>query len=221
MTGVTLKLLKTTYENSSDGETEIKVNVEQNTDELVDAINSFISAYNAVISEVSTDTGKNGSLSSENTLSRMASSLRATATSSVAGIGNDSYNCLALIGVTTGKIGATDKTSGSLTLDKDVLLDALSDNPSMVKAMLIGDDELGITGVMEKLKDQLDSALDVTDGYFVTRDDTFDSQVEDIENSISKKTAQLEAYQSRLTKQFTAMDQYISELQSSSSYLSS
>jgi flagellar hook-associated protein 2 len=222
LTGVTINLLKTTYADSSDGETEINVGVTQNTDSIVTAMNSFISAYNSLLLEVDSATSVGKSLHSENTLERMISSLKSTTTGAVSGIDRDSYNSLAMIGVTTGKIGSTANMNGSLTLDKDDFLESLSKNPSLVKSLLIGDgssDYGNITGIMTNLKDQLDAALDATDGYFVSKNDTYDAEMSDIEDSISKKTEQLKVYQSRLTQQFSQMDTYISQLKSSSSCL--
>ncbi|MFA6989626.1 MAG: flagellar filament capping protein FliD [Candidatus Gastranaerophilaceae bacterium] len=221
LTGLTLKLLKTTYSeaNSSQGETEINVGVKQNTDGLISAVKSFISSYNDLLSEVSTDTNVKGNLSSESTLKGMASTLRSTTSSSVSGITNDTYNSLAMIGITTGAVGSKGSINGSLTLDESIFLDAINSNPSLVKALLIGSKTANVTGVMQSLKSQLDSALDVTDGYFKDRDASYNTQISDIEDSISRKTDQLAAYQSRITKQFNAMDQYISQMKNESSYL--
>jgi flagellar hook-associated protein 2 len=211
--GLTLNLLGKTSDVV--GETaEIKINVQQNTDDASSALDSFIKSFNNITTAVTNATKTGGTLKSEFNLVRLQSGLRSTATGQVKGISSQ-YNSLASIGVTTGAVGASvSANTNNLTVDKEKFLKALNDNPEDVKALLIGDKSRGITGIMQTLKTQTESSLDPVNGYFKARSNSFDSQMSDIAASIKKKNEYLESYRKRLTTQFSQMDTYISQLKS-------
>jgi len=212
--GLTLNLLGTTSD-AVDKTSEIKINVQQNTDDLSSALDTFIKSFNNITTAVSNATKVGGTLKSEFNLVRLQSSLRSTATGQVKGISSSQYNSLASIGVTTGAIGSSVSADTSkLSVDKEKFLKALSENPEDVKALLIGDKSRGITGVMQSLKTQTETSLDPVNGYFKARSNSFDNQMSDIADSIKKKNEYLESYRKRLTTQFSQMDTYISQLKS-------
>lgn len=216
--GLTLNLLGTT--SDAEGETsEVDINIQKDTGDLIKAVEDFISKYNEISDEVSKHTSFSGNLKSESSLRRLQSDLRMTAMNNIEGL--DTYSNLASIGISTGAFGASiSDNTNHLQLDKDKLLEAISKNPNEVRALFIGDEDKGITGIMQSLEDKVESALDIENGYFRSRKDSYDSMISDIDKSITKKNEYLDSYRERLVKQFASMDQYIAQLQSQSAALS-
>ena len=215
ITGVTMNLKDTT----AAGET-ISINVDQDTDQVTNAVSDFVDKFNAVINEVDKNTATDGKLSGEYSLVSLRNVLRTTVTGLVSGL--STYDSLGMVGISTGSVGTSvDTDTKTLQLDKDAFLKALQDKPDEVKALLVGDSSQGITGVLQDLKTKVESSLDPTNGYFAARDDSFDSKISDIDNSITREQDRLKSRRDQLTKQFNQMDQYISQMQQQQSALSS
>jgi len=215
LTGLTINLKKVT----TDDET-IDINIDQDTDQLSSALDDFITKFNAMASTVTSQTAVGQTLHGEYTLVNLKNTLRSMATNRVTGL--STYNNLSMIGISTGAVGkAASDTSSTLSLDKDKLLAALQENPSEVKALLIGDSKAGITGIFQKLQDKLTTVLDPVDGYFNTKDDSINTMISNMDKSITRGEERITAYKARITKQFSDMDSYISKMQQSSSALSS
>ena len=211
--GLTINLKNTTEV----GET-IDINVEQDTDEVKEALDSFLSKYNKLINDVDSFTGKGKSLHGEYTLINIKNSIRSITTDRVDGLSD--YDSLAMIGITTGDVGKdVDDTSTNLKLDTDKLLEALQTNPDEVKTLLIGDSDAGITGIFQELEEKLDAVLDPINGYFEARDDSINATISSIDKSIARGEDRLESYREMITKQFASMDQYISQMQQQSQAL--
>ncbi len=213
LSGITINLKDVTEA----GET-ITFNVEQDTEQLTNAVSDFISKFNTVINEIDSKTKYGKDLSGEYSLVSLRNSLRMTATGSVDGLSN--YDSFGMIGISTGDIGkGTDETTNTLKLDKDKFLEALQERPDEVKALLIGDSETGTTGVLQKLESKVESALDPVNGYFAAREGSMDSQISDIDKSIIRETERLDTREEYLVRQFNQMDQYISQMQQQSQAL--
>ena len=126
------------------------------------------------------------------------------------------------IGITTGKVGTSvEADTNQFQIDKEKLVEALKTNPQAVKDLLIGNEEKGVTGVVNKLQDIINDALNTENGFFANRENTISSQISNISARIDTKTSQLESYQERLKLQFQNMEKQISKLQSQQSQMSS
>ena len=198
---------------------DVSVNVQQDTDQLVDAINTFISSFNKVIAYIDDVTdSEDGALSGDNSLNRFRNFLRTKITDLVA---NSPLYSVASVGITTGDVGSEGDPSSTLKFDKDVFLDALANNPDDVRALFLGDTDDSITGIFTTLQNYTENSLDSVDGFFATRDEALQAQISDIEDSIERAYERLEAKQDQLESQFAAMETAISQLNSQSSYLTS
>lgn len=214
LSGVTINLKKVT----DVGET-IDIDVSQDTDQISSALDDFVTKFNALVSTVDGQTAKDKTLHNEYSLVSLKNTLRSMVTGRVSGLSD--YDSLAMIGITTGKVGrATSDVSNDLSIDKNKLLDALQKNPDEVKALLIGDDSAGITGLFEKLEDKLTQVLDPVNGYFDTKDDTINSLISSIDKSITRGEDRITVYKKMITQQFAQMDSYISKMQQQGSALS-
>lgn len=212
--GLTIKLKKVTEE----GET-IKLNIEQDTEKLTNAVEDFVNKFNGVINEIDLKTGVGKDLAREYSLVNLRNDLRISSTNRVNGL--STYDSLAMIGISTGNVGkSVDESSKTLTLDKDKFLEALQERPDELKALLVGDSDNGITGILQTLEKKVESAIDPVNGYFAAREGSMNNQISDIDKSITRETERLDMREASLTRQFNQMDQYISQMQQQGQALS-
>ena len=194
-------------------ETEVgknsEVAIKRDDTSLLSSINIFVSDFNKVISQTDEATGSDGFLKGESVLNMIRNNLRSSVTSSVETEGE--YKTLASIGITTGEVGSSiDMDTDKLVVDEDVLKEALAKDPEAVKELLIGSTSGG--GVMGKLETIVDGALDPVDGYFTARDKSMSSEISDLEDTIERKTEDLEAYKLRTEARFAAMEELLASL---------
>lgn len=119
ITGVTLSL------QQAEVGTTVALSVSRNTSNTLTAINGFVSAYNSLISFVSTATATGGALANNTSLRTSARSFTSALLTDVLG---SSVTRGALIGI------ALDKT-GVLQVDQAALTNALANNPAGVKSL--------------------------------------------------------------------------------------
>ena len=217
ITGLTLTLKQTSKEDEP-----TQINITNDLKEVEDAIESFISKYNSLVSDLKNATASDGDLAYDSSLRKMITDMANTIMNIVPGL-ND-YVSFSSIGISTGSSTTTNTTtvSTSLVFDKNKFEKAMAENPEEVKKLFINNDEENPNqnGVMTKLESMIEGYLDIEKGYFATKDQSFDAQIDAHNQALTRKQNAVTAYKDRLTKQFQNMDTYISKLQSSSSYLS-
>lgn len=198
--------------------TAAKVEIDQDSASMTTAVNDFVSAFNSVMTQTSSATGKGGVLNGESVLNMVKNSIRGEVTQSATNTGN--YKTLADIGITTGAIGSSTKANTDmLVVDTDKLTKALTTDPDSVKKLLTGDD--GSSGVLGNLQSTLSNSLDASKGYFVKRNTSYEDQVSRLNDKITKMNADLTKYQAALETKFTAMDKLISNLKSQATQMDS
>lgn len=210
--GVSINLLKvsTGQENGSD---TVEINVSQDTGKLVSSINDFLSKFNEVINEVDKLTASNGALKNETGLFRLRSDFRSTISRSVEGL--STYNNFAMIGISSGSVGASVSANiKNISLDEAKFKEALEKNPDDVRALLLGDSDKGIKGIMQLLEEKTESALDIENGYFKSRKNSMEATIATMNKSIELQEQRMVKRRETLTAQFSAMDRAISEMKS-------
>jgi len=213
ITGLTINLKDVT----ETGET-ISINVEQDTGALTSAVEDFVGKFNKMVNEIDKETKRSEDLAGEYSLTSLRNSLRTNATDMVSGLSE--YNSFGMIGISTGDVGTSvDEETSTLEFDKDAFLKALQDNPSEVKALLVGDKEQGITGVLQQLESKVENAIDSTNGYFAAREDSMDATISSLDDAILREEERLENRREFLQNKFNQMDQYISQMQQQQSAL--
>ena len=225
VSGLTLTLNKVT-----DGE-DVTIGIEQDTDDLTEALSSFVDAYNQIITQTaeltkvtySTKDGETTStkaaLAFDTQLTSMMSSLKAAMTGT---FGDAGFNALSQIGIKGMAAGAslTDNTN-TLEFDKEAFLEAFSENPDGIKQFLIGDVDSGSKGILGTISTQLESNLDFESGYFAVRTESYNAQISSNNDKITRLKDSIKSYRTSLEKKFSAMDSAISSLNSQYSYLTS
>lgn len=216
LTGVVLNLNNVTATDKS-----VKVKIEQDNSQALAAVKSLISEYNNVVTKTdSVMTGDSG-LKYETSLSTIKSKMREPVSSTK--ISSGTYRTLADIGISTGKVGTTGtSTTNQLQIDETKFNEAMANDPSAVKELLIGSTtDSTTTGFAGKLKEVVEATMDNTNGYFSVKDTSIKSQVKSLNEQITRRTSSVEAYKKTLTSQFNAMDQTISKLKAQYSKISS
>ncbi len=217
--GVTINLKNLSSSNTPAG-TSIDINVEQDSDQLYNAVNDFINKFNTVISSIDSNTAIGKDLHNEYTLVNIRNSMRLMIADKVTGL--STYQNLANIGITSGAIGKSAKdTSTTISIDKSKFVEAMEKNPSEVRALLIGDSQTGIKGILQKMEEKLESVLEPTKGFFAAKKESINQSIADTDKSIKRGEERITQYKNSITQQFAQMDQYISKMQQQGSALSS
>jgi flagellar hook-associated protein 2 len=203
--GVTINLLK-----AEEG-AEFTLNVSFDSASVTTRIQNFVTEYNNMQAQLTklgnydaaSKTG--GPLLGDALLRSITQDVRRGLTSPVAGMSGD-YTALASIGITT-------TATGTLELDAAKLNKALTADPDAV-AELFGSEN----GVAARLYAQVDARL-ASGSDLDSRNTTLKREVDQIgkdKEALQLRMAQIEA---RYRKQFTALDSLLSQLQTTSSYL--
>ncbi len=211
--GVTLNLKGVS--NTEDGSSTLSV--EQDTTKLVEAVNEFIDAYNAVMSNLSEVTASGGDLHGESTLTSIRNSIRSYANGSNATNGGI-YTLLSQIGISTAEADGNNLSTDTdtLSLDEDKFLEALQENPDSVASILAGEN-----GILTHIENTVEQALSATTGYFDVKSSSLDNQISRQEDKISDEKSDIETYRARLENQFYQMEMAIAQMQQNySSFLS-
>lgn len=205
MDGITLTLKKVSTEES--GTSTLKVT--QDTSGLVEAVKSFVSAYNDVLSNVEEVTANGADLHGETSLTSLRNTIRSYATAKNSSNGGV-YSLLSEIGISTSSADGNNLNAdtNSLKLDEDKLKKALEENPESVKSILTGEG-----GVLTMMEDAVEQSLKATSGFFDVKTSTLDSDIKKMETKIKKQNTYISTYKAQLEKKFSAMETTIAQMQ--------
>ena len=203
--GVTLNLKKVSDEDSQTA----TLKVSQDSAGLVDAVKSFVSAYNEVMSKVDSVTGQGGDLHGETSLTSLQRTLRSYVMGSNTSNGGD-FKLLSQLGISTGKADGNNISTDTskLELDEAALLKALEENPSSVEAILSGEH-----GVLTMMESAVEQALSASKGFFDVKQKTLDSDITKMEEKITKQNKKIDTYKAQLEKKFSNMELMIAQMQ--------
>ncbi|WJW74582.1 flagellar filament capping protein FliD [Thiohalobacter sp. IOR34] len=169
------------------------------------SVETFVAAYNSLQSTISSL--REGSLEADSTLLSIQSSIRDEFNTTPTGL-TTSLEYLSEIGIKT-------ERDGSLTLDTSVLSDALDSDYDGVAELMANDDQ----GYAFRLEAVAKELLDI-EGVIETRTDGIDTRIDTLDDRIANMEYRLEGIEARYRSQFTALDTLLSQLQTTSNYLS-
>jgi flagellar hook-associated protein 2 len=204
--GLTLSLSKTNVDSAT------TITVSTDTSAIKTKVSALVTAYNSLNSVIKVQTAYDattqtaGTLNGDATVRSIQSQMRSILTSVV---GSGSASTLSSIGVSFQK-------DGSLALDSTKLSAALADSTKDVGAIFVKDSSS--TGIASKLATSI-SAMLGTGGLVTARTDGINSTIKSIDKRIDTLTDRLASIEKRYRAQFTALDTTISNLNSTSSYL--
>ncbi|MEO6185139.1 MAG: flagellar filament capping protein FliD [Steroidobacteraceae bacterium] len=171
----------------------------------------FVTAYNALGSQIAklrsydAATKKAGPMLGDSMLLNIETQVRRLVSGPVTGA-TSPYTTLASVGIAFG-------TDGNLALDAAKFQTAMTANSTAV-SQLFG----STNGVATQMDKYLESQLS-TSGAIAARTAGIDVQRKDLVSRQDALNARMVVYQARYQKQFTALDSMLSQLQSTSSYL--
>ena len=201
--GVNLELRATTAENSP-----VIVSVTRDREAITDALNGFVEAYNALINQTrdfgryNPDTEEAGILLGDSTLrsiqSRLAFGLQRSG-----GLEGSELTSMMDLGVRTDREGQL--SINSMTLDR-----------------ALDDDFLGVLNLVKEVSSELRSSLrgfSQFGGLLDARTDGLRTRIGDIERQRELLATRMEGREALLTRQFSAMDALVGQLQNTSEFL--
>ncbi|MFT4292927.1 flagellar filament capping protein FliD [Enterobacter sp.] len=179
----------------------------------VDAYNTLqdsfatLTKYTAVDAGTSSQDENNGALLGDSTLRTIQTQLKSLLTNSA---GGTTYKSLTQLGITS------DPSTGKLSLDSTKLEKALTDNPSAVKDLIVGDGKTtGITTTMAtKLTDWLS-----TKGIIQAAKDGVSKTLNNLTDQYNAVSDRIDATVAQYKAQFTQLDVLMTSLNNTSSYL--
>jgi flagellar hook-associated protein 2 len=174
-------------------------------------VTEFVNAFNALAKQIATlrsydaSTGKGGPLLGDAMLRGIETQLRRIISSPVPE-NTSAYNTLSSVGVTVG-------ADGNLALNATKFAAAMNANTAAV-GQLFG----ATRGVANQLNEFLDAQLSPT-GVMSSRTKNVDTRRKDLNAQKAALEVRMASFQARYQKQFTALDSLLSQMQSTSTYL--
>ncbi|HLY67015.1 MAG TPA: flagellar filament capping protein FliD, partial [Chloroflexota bacterium] len=179
------------------------------------AIQSFVTAYNAVVDTISQETAYDsttktaGIFLGDGTVDSIRSQLDSSLfieNGAQQGL-NSAFADMTTIGLTTGAVGSQPGTTNDLQFDTSTFEQALSQNPAAVSKL--------VTTVFQNfstMAQQLTQPFGVVDSAIQAQT----TQISDIQNEIDNENQFLQQYQQTLNNEFTNLETTLAQLQSQS-----
>lgn len=201
--GITIDLLK---ENEAGESTSVAVATDYTG--IKNKLQAFATAYNSIIDFFSDQ--QDADWGHDPSFRLVKSKLQGLLVSNVGG--NGTYNHLIDLGF------ESDSKTGKLSIDTDKLTDALSEGYSDVEFLLLGDDST--TGILDQFTSYLDNWTDSYDGLYAAKKSSYDTSVRSLDATIQRMELRLEQREKTLNTQFAAMEELVSSLNTTSTYIS-
>jgi len=194
------------------------VTVSSDEDTIVEDIEAFVEQFNTALNEIRELVGAEGTLRGDSGIRSIETYLVNTIFAQVPGLSGD-FESLIDIGISTGE-DFNSELPLNITLDADKFREALKSDRSGVISLFSNDDENGIA-------DQLFTFLDTatrSGGFLHERareNGTIDQQIQSTNDQIDRLEERLLQRETRLRRQFTALEQISAVYQNQAAALSS
>lgn len=202
--GVTFTLLDETTSAA-------RISIQPDTTAIQTKISSFVSAFNAVLEYVDTQTAFDseedirGAFVGDSTVRSVSQGLSMAVASAY---GSDTFRSLAEIGITT------DWETGYLEFDASTFNDAVDADAEAVSALFTSASGAG-AAILEKI----DLYIDPLDGTLTERAESIDEIIEDYNERIDEWEDRATRYEDRLWESFTNMEVILGELENTQNTL--
>jgi len=182
---------------------QVNISMTQDTSSITSAVQSFVSAYNQVINDVSSG---QSNMNGDFTLQTVEQELQSTLGTPVSGV--DPTTSLAYLA----QIGITTKSNGTLSLDTTTFDTALSNNASAV-ANLFGNSSK--TGYADRFDSLINNMLG-TNGLIPTLQSNINTNITDQTSKQTELQAQLTAMQTSYTQEYSTLNTSLESMESES-----
>ena len=198
----------------------VTIDVSTSEKSLVDAVDGFIKAYNAIVDNIDSATffdevaNTTGILFGSTEVLRVETELSNLATSGFFGLGE--FQSLEQVGIEF-------NDSEKLSLDRDKLTAALKDNPEALKTFFTKEEETldPTRGVVQEFDALIDSLAGKDNSLLSNRSDSLSDKIDGTNDRIEFLNLRLETERELLLNQFFQMESIIAQLQNSLSALNS
>ena len=184
-------------------------------------VKGFVDAYNAYqtnLSALMDYTDEAGALAGDSTARRIQSAVRGATTGQLSLSGN-TFSALSDMGITSDRYG-------QLSLNSTEFQAALSSNADDLKEFFAGatttsnlSDNTDSTGLTDNLRTIIDTYANAVTGMLVVRETRIGDSLADIADDRLEVMERMTSLEERYTKQFTAMDTLVGQLQGTSDFL--
>lgn len=198
--GVTLNLTKDAGTTT--------VTVTRDTSAITATVNKFISAYNQLNTDIRYSHAKGNKLQSDNTVVSIQNQLNGILNGATGFSATGGYDYLAQVGISR-------QTDGSLSLDAATFENKLGSNLNGVVQLFTDSTK----GVATSFYNQASNMVGVN-GLVTSRTAGLNTSIRDIDKKIEAFNIRLDIIQQRYTKQYTALNTMISNMNQTSSFLS-
>ena len=210
ITGVSLQLVGLTQV----GEADTNIQVTQDTEGTKTKLQEFVDAYNKIVDVVNKEltysgTTKDGSsLFGDSTLRQLQRTLGSNiSTNYTNGTGQTSL----------GILGIEMDNTGKLSIDSTKLDNTLSTDPRAIDNIFAGDG--GNDGVAKVLQDMVETYTQSSTGLLSSKTESLNSRIKVFDTQIERIQQSAAALGEQLNRQFAALEQAMSQLNSQQSYL--
>lgn len=219
LTGVTITVKAASVDSSS----ETTITVGPDTSSVQSDINAFVTAYNNLLSYISTEqsyTAASGSTSAsagtllgDTTTNMIRDRLSSFIRDAVGGVSG--FRHLSDLGITV-------DTDGQLEVDSDTLSAALSDHFDSVKSFFTQSaSSTASEGFASRMADTIDSWVDDTDGTVTTKTEGLQTTIDKLNDQADAMQTRLDSVEERYTAQFNALETLLATYQTTSSAVDS
>ncbi len=204
-------------------EQAILISVRQDQDKIVQQAQSFVDAFNNLITTLDnltrfdSETNDRGILQGDATARRVRQTLSGLSLASVPGL-SGGLSRLSGVGI---KIGST----GKLDFDETKFRAAMIESPDAVKDLFAleevdGDGKKKVIGLSGIIQREIDRLIDTENGVITLQETALQNSESQINRRIQQMTALLESKRQRLLADFQAMESVLANMQSQQSALS-
>jgi flagellar hook-associated protein 2 len=200
--GVTLALTGTTTSPTT-------VTVASDPSTLETQIQSFVTAYNNVVTTGHTDAGyattvaSNTLLTGDQGIETSLNQLATLVTGSVAGA-DPNYSDLSTAGLTF-------NNDGTLSFSTSTFGSAVAADPSGVEKLFVTDPTTGSMGIMGQITSAIQSLSMNTNSVLKSESQAYQSQLTSISQNETVMQARIAQYQTTMQQEFDAMDETVNE----------
>lgn len=192
------------------------ITIAKDNDAIKEMIQGLVTAYNDAVSEMKATTGYDSEAEQFGVLARttvrdLPKSLQSLMTSAAYGDEGGDISTLFDLGLEFNR-------DGSISLNEEMLDQALADNPDGVSAFFLGDATRDIEGFADKVNNQL-RFITGAEGQIEGEENSAQARIDDLELKIEQENDRLDKKYELLTKQFIELDRYMNQMTSLSSYL--
>jgi flagellar hook-associated protein 2 len=191
----------------------VSLNVAQDNSSLESALQSFVTAYNTVMSSIASATTYNSATQTQGTLEadpdilQVQSNLQNLVSSALSGVG--SITSLAALGISISQ-------SGTMSLDTNQLENQLAKNPQAVQSFF----STANSGLSDKFQFAITQLAGPNNSLLVNQTNALATEIQQNTARIAILNSKIAADQTRLTSEFDNAELVVSELQSNMNALS-